>query len=167
MQSQLWRGQVSGAALHFTGTAQVQVTTKPGAAKIPANGILHGVRASADREVKAKAVAAPPAIAEDRLVPRVEERDGYWVVKEEFHKGLNPAEKIKLAKEPMKFFVENEIEELAKIPFAELDTSKPGKDDIDVRLKWLGLFHRRKHHCEDQFEQNAIERRYSVFLVGI
>lgn len=45
----------------------------------------------------------------------------------------------------MKFFIENEIEELAKTPFAELDSSKPGKDDIDVRLKWLGLFHRRKH----------------------
>lgn len=55
---------------------------------------------------------------------------------------------IKIAKEPMKFFTENEIEELAKVPFAELDTAKTTKDDIDVRLKWLGLFHRRKRHCE-------------------
>lgn len=55
---------------------------------------------------------------------------------------------IKLAKEPMKFYTENEIEELAKIPLAELDTSKSGKEDIDTRLKWLGLFHRRKHQCE-------------------
>ena len=145
MQSQLSRGQVSG---HFTSTARLQITTNPDAAKVPAKGGSYGVRASADREVKANAVAAPPSTAEDRLVPRVEERDGYWVVKEEFRQGLNPSEKIKLTKEPMKYFVENEIEELAKIPFAELDASKSRKDDIDVRLKWLGLFHRRKHQCE-------------------
>jgi hypothetical protein len=54
---------------------------------------------------------------------------------------------IKLEKDPMKFFVEKEIEELAKIPFAEIDSSKTGKDDLDTRLKWLGLFHRRKHQC--------------------
>ncbi len=47
----------------------------------------------------------------------------------------------------MKFFVEKEIEKLAKIPFAEIDSSKAGKDDLDIRLKWLGLFHRRKHQC--------------------
>ena len=145
MQSQLWRGQVGGAALHF----RVQTTSHQDAARVgPANGRNCGARTSAEREVKASAVAAAPPIAEDRLVPRVEERDGYWVVKEEFRQGINPTEKIKLQKEPMKFFVENEVEQLAKIPFAELDTSKPGKDDIDVRLKWLGLFHRRKHQCE-------------------
>jgi ferredoxin-nitrite reductase len=54
---------------------------------------------------------------------------------------------IKLEKDPMKFFVEKEIEKLAKIPFAEIDSSKAGKDDLDTRLKWLGLFHRRKHQC--------------------
>jgi len=54
---------------------------------------------------------------------------------------------IKLEKDPMKFFVEKEIEKLAKIPFAEIDSSKAGKDDLDIRLKWLGLFHRRKHQC--------------------
>jgi ferredoxin-nitrite reductase len=145
MQSQLWRGQVGGAALHF----RVQTTGNQDAARVgPANGRNCSARASAEREVKASAVAAAPPIAENRLVPRVEERDGYWVVKEEFRQGINPTEKIKLQKEPMKFFVENEVEQLAKIPFAELDTSKPGKDDIDVRLKWLGLFHRRKHQCE-------------------
>lgn len=163
MQSQLWGGQLTGTFTSI-GVRKQQ------------DGYL-GVRASAEREVKAKAVAAPPpALTEDRLVSRVQERDGYWVLKEEFHKGINPAEKvrvdqsglnfsyrcsswidynvvdlivqIKLAKEPMKFFTENEIEELAKTPFAELDSTKPGKDDIDVRLKWLGLFHRRKHQCE-------------------
>jgi ferredoxin-nitrite reductase len=131
MQSQLWGGQLTGALT--AGVRKLQ------------DGYL-GVRASAEREVKAKAVAAPPpALTEDRLVSRVQERDGYWVLKEEFQKGINPSEKIKLAKEPMKFFTENEIEELARTPFAELDSTKPGKDDIDVRLKWLGLFHRRKH----------------------
>lgn len=64
--------------------------------KIPANG----VRASAEREVKANAVAAPPtALAEDRLVSRVEERDGYWVLKEEYRQGINPAEKVSSATE--------------------------------------------------------------------
>jgi len=97
--------------------------------------------------VKAKAVIAdPPVVAEDRLVPRVEQRDGFWVLKEEYRQSLNPAEKIKIAKEPMKFFTHNGIEELAKIPFADLDSEKSTKDDIDVRLKWLGLFHRRKRH---------------------
>lgn len=57
---------------------------------------------------------------------------------------------IKLEKDPMKLIFENEIAELAKTPFAELDSSKPGKDDIDVRLKWLGLFHRRKRQCKYQ-----------------
>ncbi len=57
---------------------------------------------------------------------------------------------IKLEKDPMKFFVEKEIEKLAKIPFAEIDSSKAGKDDLDTRLKWLGLFHRRKHQCRSR-----------------
>lgn len=54
---------------------------------------VSGVRSSVDREVKAKAVAAP-ALADNRLVPRVEERDGYWVVREEFRTGINPTEKV-------------------------------------------------------------------------
>ncbi|KAL1125424.1 hypothetical protein V6Z11_A13G043200 [Gossypium hirsutum] len=37
------------------------------------------------------------------------------------------------------------IDELAKMSFEDLDKAKATKDDIDVRLKWLGLFHRRKH----------------------
>lgn len=80
-----------------------------------------------------------------KLEPRVEERDGYWVLKEKFREGVNPQEKVKLEKEPMKLFTEGGVNELAKIPFEELDKSKLTKDDIDVRLKWLGLFHRRKH----------------------
>ncbi|KAE8719344.1 Ferredoxin--nitrite reductase [Hibiscus syriacus] len=43
--------------------------------------------------------------------------------------------------------MEGGIEELAKIPIVEIDKAKHTKDDIDVRLKWLGLFHRRKHQC--------------------
>ncbi|KAL0365397.1 UNVERIFIED_CONTAM: Ferredoxin--nitrite reductase, chloroplastic [Sesamum angustifolium] len=45
----------------------------------------------------------------------------------------------------MKLFMENGIEELAKMSLEEIEKSKLSKDDIDVRLKWLGLFHRRKH----------------------
>ncbi|KAH6772677.1 nitrite reductase 1 [Perilla frutescens var. hirtella] len=80
-----------------------------------------------------------------RLEPRVEERDGFFVLKEKFREGINPQEKVKIEKEPMKLFMENGIEELSKIPIEEMDKSKLTKDDIDVRLKWLGLFHRRKH----------------------
>jgi hypothetical protein len=39
------------------------------------------------------------------------------------------------------------IEELAKVPIEEIDANKLSKDDVDVRLKWLGLFHRRKRQC--------------------
>lgn len=78
----------------------------------------------------------------------MEEREGYWVLKEKFREGLNPQEKVKLEKDPMKLFMENGIEELAKLSMEEIDNDKIAKNDIDVRLKWLGLFHRRKHHCK-------------------
>lgn len=96
------------------------------------------------------AVPVPSAVVEDveRLEPRVEQREGYWVLKEKFRKGINPQEKVKIESEPMKFFIENGIEDLAKIPIEDLDKLKATKDDVDVRLKWLGLFHRRKHHCK-------------------
>ncbi|KAK1301754.1 hypothetical protein QJS10_CPB12g01645 [Acorus calamus] len=46
----------------------------------------------------------------------------------------------------MKFAMEeSELAGLAKMSMQEIDASKATKDDIDVRLKWLGLFHRRKH----------------------
>ncbi|KAL6964012.1 Ferredoxin--nitrite reductase, chloroplastic [Sarracenia purpurea var. burkii] len=80
-----------------------------------------------------------------RLEPRVEEREGYWVVKEKFRGGINPQEKVKLEKEPMKLFMEKGIEELSQMSLEDIEKSKLSKDDIDVRLKWLGLFHRRKH----------------------
>lgn len=80
-----------------------------------------------------------------RLEPRVEERDGYWVLKEEYRAGINPQEKVKLERDPMKLVLEDGIKELAAMPMEEIDGSKISKDDIDVRLKWLGLFHRRKH----------------------
>ncbi|XP_068641682.1 ferredoxin--nitrite reductase, chloroplastic [Aristolochia californica] len=91
---------------------------------------------------------AVPAAESDtsRLEPRVEERDGYWVLKEKFRQGINPQEKGKLEKEPMKLIIERGIEELANTPLEEIESSKLSRDDIDVRLKWLGLFHRRKHH---------------------
>ena len=95
------------------------------------------------------ATATTPAETEtSRVEPRVEQRDGkYWVLKEKFRQGINPQEKMKLAKEPMTLFTENGIRELAAIPIEELDASKLSKDDVDLRLKWLGLFHRRKHQC--------------------
>jgi len=92
--------------------------------------------------------AAPEAVEASRLEPRVEERDGYWVLKEEYRGGISPQEKVKLEKDPMKLFMEGGIEDLAKMSLEEIESSKHTKDDIDVRLKWLGLFHRRKHQCK-------------------
>jgi hypothetical protein len=78
----------------------------------------------------------------------VEQWDGkYWVLKDKFRTGLSPHEKVKLGKEPMGLFMEDGIKELAKVPIEEIDANKLSKDDVDVRLKWLGLFHRRKRQC--------------------
>ena len=93
-------------------------------------------------------VSASPGVEAARLEPRVEERDGYWVLKEKFRDGINPAEKVKIEEDPMKLFVENGISEIADLSMEEIDKSKHFKDDVDVRLKWLGLFHRRKHQCK-------------------
>ncbi|KAI5386966.1 Ferredoxin--nitrite reductase, partial [Lathyrus oleraceus] len=100
-----------------------------------------------------KLSAATPSLAPlstqldaSRLDPRVEEKDGYWVLKEEYRGGINPQEKIKIQKEPMKLFMEGGIDDLANMSLEDIESSKLTKDDIDVRLKWLGLFHRRKHH---------------------
>ncbi|KAI3991986.1 hypothetical protein MKX01_014877 [Papaver californicum] len=84
-------------------------------------------------------------VDESRLEPRVEKKDGYWILKEKFRQGINPSEKIKIEKEPMKLVVEDGIKQLSQISLEEIEKSKSTKDDIDVRLKWLGLFHRRKH----------------------
>ncbi|KAF8730289.1 hypothetical protein HU200_017273 [Digitaria exilis] len=90
--------------------------------------------------------AAASEVSAERLEPRVEQREGgYWVLKEKYRTGLNPQEKVKLEKEPMGLFMEDGIKDLAKIPMEEIDAAKLTKDDVDVRLKWLGLFHRRKH----------------------
>ncbi|KAF3505092.1 hypothetical protein F2Q69_00040395 [Brassica cretica] len=97
------------------------------------------------RSLVVSAQTAPPAVETDRLEPRVELRDGFFILKEKFRKGINPQEKVKIESEPMKLFMENGIEELAKKSTEEIDSEKLTKDDIDVRLKWLGLFHRRKH----------------------
>lgn len=78
----------------------------------------------------------------------MEERGGYWVLKEKFREGINPQEKVKIEKDPMKLFIEDGFNELASMSFEEIEKSKHTKDDIDVRLKWLGLFHRRKHQCK-------------------
>lgn len=110
------------------------------------NSRLKNVRLHATPpQTVAPAVSGAAEVNAARLEPRVEERDGFFVLKEKFREGINPQEKVKIEKEPMKLFMENGIEELSKIPIEEMDKSKLTKDDIDVRLKWLGLFHRRKH----------------------
>ncbi|KAI9388680.1 hypothetical protein POPTR_009G101600v4 [Populus trichocarpa] len=111
--------------------------------------LSHATPSSSARQ---RLFAGPPTVAQPvdagRLEPRVDERDGYYVLKEKFRQGINPQEKVKIKTEPMKLFMENGIEELAKLSMEEIDKEKSSKDDIDVRLKWLGLLHRRKHrHC--------------------
>ncbi|GMH10096.1 hypothetical protein Nepgr_011937 [Nepenthes gracilis] len=96
--------------------------------------------------VQTPAAAEAAAVVAARLEPRVEERNGYWVLKEKFREGINLQEKIKIEKDPMKLFVEDGVNELAKMSLEDIEKSKHTKDDIDVRLKWLGLFHRRKYH---------------------
>jgi hypothetical protein len=44
-------------------------------------------------------------------------------------------------------FMDDDISDLAKITMEEIHAAKLTKDDVDVRLKWLGLFHRCKHQC--------------------
>lgn len=112
------------------------------------------------------ATVSDPEVEASRLEPRVEERDGYWVLKEEYRGGINPHEKVKLEKDPMKLFMEGGLDELAKLSLEEIETSKHTKDDIDVRLKWLGLFHRRKHHCKFQLLTSSASILYSSFLVN-
>eukprot|EP00262_Sarcandra_glabra_P004364 TRINITY_DN15320_c0_g2_i1.p1 TRINITY_DN15320_c0_g2~~TRINITY_DN15320_c0_g2_i1.p1 ORF type:complete len:582 (+),score=86.23 TRINITY_DN15320_c0_g2_i1:93-1838(+) len=97
------------------------------------------------KSAKSQTVAPTTEAEVSRLEPRVEEKGGYWVLKQKFRDGINPQEKMKLEKEPMQLFMERGIEELASIPLEEIEGSKLGKNDIDLRLKWLGLFHRRKH----------------------
>ncbi|KAL5207901.1 hypothetical protein ABZP36_032336 [Zizania latifolia] len=105
------------------------------------------------RPVQSSIVSAPPSsstpagsVPAERLEPRVEEREGgYWVLKEKYRAALNPQEKVKLGKEPMELFMEGGIKDLAKLSMEEIEADKLSKEDIDVRLKWLGLFHRRKH----------------------
>lgn len=111
------------------------------------------------RSLVVSAQTAPPAVETDRLEPRVELRDGFFILKEKFRKGINPQEKVKIESEPMKLFMENGIEELAKKSMEEIDSEKLTKDDIDVRLKWLGLFHRRKHQCR------LISNNYPLYYI--
>ncbi|KAF7080705.1 hypothetical protein CFC21_084738 [Triticum aestivum] len=111
-------------------------------------------RPSRARPFQCAAVSAPSssaaspsasAVPAERLEPRVEQREGgYWVLKEKYRTSLNPQEKVKLGKEPMALFTEGGIKELAKLPMEQIDADKLTKEDVDVRLKWLGLFHRRK-----------------------
>ncbi|XP_049400190.1 ferredoxin--nitrite reductase, chloroplastic-like [Solanum stenotomum] len=118
--------------------------------KFSATSLPNSNRFSKLHATPPQTVAVPSSgaaeIAAERLEPRVEQKDGYWVLKEKFRQGINPAEKAKIEKEPMKLFTENGIEDLAKTSLEEMEKSKLTKEDIDIRLKWLGLFHRRKHH---------------------
>lgn len=98
------------------------------------------------RATAAESALATTEVEAARLETRVEEREGFWVLKEKFRQGINPQEKLKIEKDPMKLFNEDALQQISQLSMEEVDKSKHSKDDIDVRLKWLGLFHRRKHH---------------------
>mmetsp|Transcript_36968 Transcript_36968/g.82180 ORF Transcript_36968/g.82180 Transcript_36968/m.82180 type:complete len:968 (+) Transcript_36968:95-2998(+) len=86
----------------------------------------------------------PYVFPEDARVEKMP--NGTYRLKDEHHKGINPFEKLKLAKEPHQMMiVDKEYEKMAKIPFKEYDAQgKTAEDDLDHRLKWVGFFHRRK-----------------------
>ncbi|QDZ18662.1 ferredoxin-nitrite reductase [Chloropicon primus] len=63
-------------------------------------------------------------------------------VKDPKKEKLNNFEKTKMAKNPVLLTLDD-FKEWAKVPFEVLDT-KENAGDIDIRLKWFGLFHRRK-----------------------
>ncbi|KAG9442956.1 hypothetical protein H6P81_018810 [Aristolochia fimbriata] len=83
---------------------------------------LPAIRSNRRRPRAAPTPSAVPAAEPDslRLEPRVEERDADWVLKEKFRQGINPQEKVKLEKEPMKLIVERGIEELANTMLEEI-----------------------------------------------
>ncbi|KAG1668308.1 hypothetical protein FOA52_011205 [Chlamydomonas sp. UWO 241] len=72
--------------------------------------------------------------------------NGTYRLKDEFHKGLNPFEKLKLAKDPhAAMFYDDEWKRLAATPMEDLEAAgKMAEDDLDHRLKYNGFFHRRK-----------------------
>ena len=93
----------------------------------------------------------PDVQKEDAHVYR--DKDGYYVVKEAYQKPTNPFEKLKLQKDAMKTIVAlDEIKRLGeksgrtKEEFEKFEEELGDQDEIDHRLKWAGLFHRRKGH---------------------
>jgi ferredoxin-nitrite reductase len=62
-----------------------------------------------------------------------------------------PRPQLKLARDPLKYLVHmGEVNALAADAaargFEALDVDKEAEAELDHRLKWLGLFHKRKHH---------------------
>lgn len=72
--------------------------------------------------------------------------NGTYRLKDSYHSGINPFEKLKLAKEPhQSMLMEKDWNRIASIPLEEFDKGgKMNEDDLDHRLKWAGFFHRRK-----------------------
>ena len=67
----------------------------------------------------------------------------------------------------MKWYMEGGVSELAQKTMEEIDASKEMKEDIDSRLKWLGLFHRRKHQCKRQMFSNFNYVSLSLITINI
>lgn len=72
--------------------------------------------------------------------------NGTYRLKDNQLTGINPFEKMKLAKEPhQSMLIEKDYIRLAATPMEELEKGgKVSEEDLDARLKWAGFFHRRK-----------------------
>jgi len=80
-------------------------------------------------------------LAEDAKVFKTD--DGFYQLKEDQVKGINPFEKTKLAKDAIRSLkYSDEFQKMCKTDFKDLDDADAAQ--IDTRLKYVGLFHRRK-----------------------
>ncbi len=137
------RGQRPGArqAVHFLGLGRLkQVFSRNKGNGPSADGVFPVSEAAAEiiREVN-----ADKFVNEEGRVEWDGKKRNFIQVKEG-EKKLNNFEKTKLKKNPVELMRNaKQLMKWMKTPFEELD-SKENAEDIDIRLKWFGLFHRRK-----------------------
>ena len=128
---QLPRGTLAGVGRASAGAATAASEAKAGS-RYGAAPIAPAPQSEVDLAVSGQDARVAPT------------ENGAWMLTDE-KDAKNPFEKTKLAKDALAYLVrENGLAEMAAKPFEELDgSSDEATADIDVRLKWLGLFHRR------------------------
>jgi len=126
---------------YFLGLGSLKKMLSRGTAAKKSGGIFPVSDATAE---VIKDINSNKYINEDGRVEWGDKKNGFVKVKDG-EKKLNNFEKTKLEKNPM-LLNEGSMKALMKwmkTPFEELDKKENGSD-IDIRLKWFGLFHRRK-----------------------